>query len=224
MPPDCQFRALSETNNLSAFSGTFFCIFSMPFSIVLRRREPVNKDRFPEKRAIAGKETAVVVRKGRLDLVVLRFMAKNIAVTLRALEQHAEITLPLSYAFDELRGRQYRMLIFAPHALLASEHLRFVGFVSHRSRTAGQAVIDEIFRADEAMVAGLAHVPDLLSYSSLELHPGDWYNLVVFRDTAVKMHVKSIATPPLNSHQRTMSGFACTTAQCPMVWLTWSSN
>lgn len=84
------------------------------------------------------------------------------------------------------------MVIFAPHALLTSENLRFVGFISHRSRTAEQSVIDEIFHADKAMMAGLAHVPGLLSYSSLEVHPGDWYNLVIFRDAGVKLHIKSI--------------------------------
>lgn len=43
--------------------------------------------------------------KDRVDLLIFRFMAKKIAVALRTLEQRTETPLPLSYSFDELRGR-----------------------------------------------------------------------------------------------------------------------
>ena len=135
---------------------------------------------------------AELVRKGRLDLVVLQAMARKITVTLRTLEVSGVQTLPLSYSFEEQRGRQHRMLIFAPDELLKPEEMRFVGFVSGRSETAEQLIIDAIFRADQLMLAELTHVPGLLSYSSLELHPGVWYNLVLFRDPGVKSQVKDI--------------------------------
>ncbi|HEX7737660.1 MAG TPA: hypothetical protein VF458_22615 [Ktedonobacteraceae bacterium] len=133
-----------------------------------------------------------VVRKGRLDLMVLQTMARKITVTLRALQQIGEKALPLSYAFEEWRGRQHRMIIFAPQELLTSEEMRFVGFVSGRNETAEQHIVDAIFRADELMLAELARIPGLLSYSSLELRPCTWYNLVLFRDPGVKSHVKGI--------------------------------
>jgi hypothetical protein len=131
------------------------------------------------------------MRKSRLDLVVLQAMTRKIAITLRTLEKHAEAELPLSYSFEERRGRQHRMIIFAPGILLTPEETRFVGFVSRRSSTVAPHIIDEIFRADQLMLTEIARVPGLLSYSSLELHPGNWYNLVLFRDPNVKMHVRS---------------------------------
>jgi hypothetical protein len=154
----------------------------------------VSKDRLPEESAVPGKETPVDVRKERLDLVVLQFMAKKIFATLRTLEQSGETVLPLSYAFEEQRGRQHRMIIFAPYELLGSEELHFVGFVSYRCRMVEQHVIDEIFRVDRLMLAEIARIPGILSYSSLELRPHNWYNLVLFSAAGVKLHVKSMET------------------------------
>ncbi len=148
-------------------------------------------DRLSDRREKSGEEILTEKPKGRLDLLVLQVMARKMTVTLRTLEQPAETTLPFSYSFEGPRRRQHRMIIFAPHELLAPEEMRFVGFVSHRSRAAEQHIIDEIFRADELMLDEIARIPGLLSYSSLELHPGIWYNLVLFRDPRVKLHVKS---------------------------------
>ena len=148
-------------------------------------------DRLPAQVAPPAKEFPIEIPKGRLDLVVLQAMARKVTVTLHTLEQSDKAVLPLSYSFEERRGRQHRMVLFAPDQLRSSEEMRFVGFVSRRSSTAEPHVIDEIFRTDKLMLAEIARIPGLLSYSSLELHPGNWYNLVLFRDPAVKLHVKS---------------------------------
>lgn len=148
-------------------------------------------DRLPGKIETPGEKISAEIHKGRFDFVVLQVMAKKIAVTLRTLEQSGETALPLSYSFEERRGRQHRMIIFAPHILLTPEETRFVGFVSRRSPTVKPQIVDEIFRTDELMLTEIARIPGLLSYSSLELHPGNWYNLVLFRDPGVKMHVRS---------------------------------
>ena len=158
-------------------------------------------DRLSSKTEEPGKDIPAETDKSRRDLVVLQSMAKKIAVTLRALEQTGGATLPLSYSFEERRGRQHRMIIFAPHELLAPEEMLFVGFVSRQSRTVEQHVVDEIFRADQLMLTDIRRIPGLLSYSSLELHPGTWCNLVLFRDTSVKMHVKSGTTHRYAAHQ-----------------------
>ena len=158
-------------------------------------------DRLPGEVERPGTEVPIEVRKGRLDLVVLQFMAKKMGVTLRALEQSEAAPSPLFYSFKGLRGRQHRMILLAPAELLTPEAMRFVGFVSRRSPTAEQQVIDEIFRADELMLKEITHIPGLLSYSSLELHPGVWYNLVLFRNADVKMHVRSGATHRYAAHQ-----------------------
>ncbi|HEY3994078.1 MAG TPA: hypothetical protein VGM01_14520 [Ktedonobacteraceae bacterium] len=148
-------------------------------------------DRLPGKITTPDKDIPVEMRKGQLDLVVLQAMAKKIIVTLHTLEQYSAAALPHSYSFEERRRRQHRMIIFAPQILLAPEEMRFVGFVSRRSQTVEPQIVDEIFRTDELMLAEIARIPGLLSYSSLELHPGNWYNLVLFRDPNVKMHVRS---------------------------------
>lgn len=121
------------------------------------------------------------------DLKILQSMAEALSVTLRTLEPSP--VLPLSYSFEGRYGREHRMIIYAPRELLLPETLRFVGFVSLRSQTADPQVVEEIFHMDHQMLAEIAHVPGLLSYSSLEREPGNWYNLVVFRDIAVKTHI-----------------------------------
>lgn len=158
-------------------------------------------DHLPGRLEKLGKDIPIEMRKGRLDLLVLQTMAKRIVVTLRTLEQPDEALAPLSYSFEEQRGRQHRMILLAPHELLEAEKLYFVGFVSRRSRTAEQRIIDEIFRADQLMLAEITHIPGLLSYSSLELHPALWYNLVLFVDASVKMHVRSGETHRRAAHQ-----------------------
>lgn len=158
-------------------------------------------DRLPGEVEKPGREIPTEVHKDRLDLVVLQFMAKKMSATLRALEQPEAAPSPLCYSFKGLRGRQHRMILLAPGELLTPEAMRFVGFVSRRSPTAEQQVIDEIFRVDELMLAEITRIPGLLSYSSLELHPGVWYNLVLFRDANVKMHVRSGATHRYAAHQ-----------------------
>src|SRR5205807_5770300 len=110
--------------------------------------------------------------------------------------------------FEERRGRQHRMIIFAPHELLTPEEMRFVGFVSGRNKAAEQHIVDAIFRADELMLAELALIPGLLSYSSLELRLGTWYNLVLFRDPGVKAHVKSIDAHRHAAHQLSPAYYA----------------
>ncbi len=161
----------------------------------------MNIDRLPGMIERLGTEIPAEIHKGRLDLVVLQFMARKMAVTLHTLEQPIEPILPLSYSFEGLRRRQHRMIIFAPHQLLAPEEMRFVGFVSKRNPAAEQHVVAAILRADKLMLGEIAHIPGLLSYSSLELHPGIWYNLVLFRDASVKMHVKSGETHRHAVHQ-----------------------
>lgn len=145
-------------------------------------------------------EVTSACKKNRLDLVILRSMAKKIYITLRALERPFEVAQPVAYSFDERRGRQHRLIIYAPQALLDEQSLYFVGFVSRRSRTVDPGMIAEIFRVDQRMLSEIARVPGLLSYSSLELHPGNWYNLVVFRDIAVKLHVKTLDTHRYAAH------------------------
>ena len=145
-------------------------------------------------------DIASCVKWSRLDLVVLRAMAKKLYVTLRALELPSVTSPSLYYSFEERRGRQHRMVIYAPCELLEESDLRFVGFVSRRSRIVDPRIVAELFRVDQQMLREIVCVPGLLSYSSLELHPGNWYNLILFRDAAVKIHVRALETHRYAAH------------------------
>lgn len=141
------------------------------------------------------------VHKGKFDLVVLRSMAQKLLVTLRSLEQPVNEPLPLRYSFKERHGRTHRMLIFTPRDLLFESPLAFVGFVSNRRKILDQRIIDELFRMDQQMLGELVHVPGLLSYSSLELREGNWYNLVVFREIAARSHLRTMETHRYAAYQ-----------------------
>ncbi len=120
---------------------------------------------------------------------------------LRTREQADEAILPLAYAFEEQRGRRHRVIIIAPHELFTLQDMRFVGFVSRQNPLVERHIVDAIIHTDELMLDEITRIPGLLSYSSLELHPGVWYNLVLFRDSSIKIHVKSVEVHRHAAHQ-----------------------
>lgn len=136
--------------------------------------------------------------KGKFDLVVLRYMLQKILVTVRAQAQFVD--KPLRYSFEERHKRTHRMILFALRDLLAENRLAFVGFVSSRRQKLDQRIIDELFRVDQQILGEIAHIPGLLSYSSLELHAGNWYNLVIFRDSSTKHYFDTMETHRYAAH------------------------
>jgi len=139
-------------------------------------------------REALGTEGSSLVHEGTFDLVVLRSMAQKLLGTLRTREQPVNEPLPIRYAFNERHGRTHRMLLFTPQEVLFESQLAFVGFVSNRRKRLDPRIIEEIFLVDQQLLDELVHVPGLLSYSSFELRAGNWYNLVVFRDSAARSH------------------------------------
>ena len=130
------------------------------------------------------------VRKGKLDLVILRYMARRVYVALRSLDQVATTARPLLYYLDERRRRTHRMAIYNPEELLLNNELAFVGFISARQKLLRPSIIQAIQRADKRLVEELAGAPGVLSYSSLEVRNGDWCNLVLLSDAGAKTHIK----------------------------------
>ena len=134
------------------------------------------------------------IYKGRSDLFVLGYMAHKLYLTLQAVEQQViDTTQPLLYYAEERHQRIHRIAIYKQHMLRQSE-LSFVGFVSRKKEPLPTAVIDAIYEVDRKLVAELLYAPGLLSYSSLELHTGTWYNLVVLGTTMAKQHIKDSRT------------------------------
>lgn len=134
------------------------------------------------------------VKKAKLDLVVLRYMAQRVAVTLRSLSQETSTARPVLYYLDERRKRTHRMAIYNPEELLLHNELAFVGFVSGKLKPLRPSIAADLRIMDRKLVAELVNTPGLLSYSSLELHDGNWCNLVLLNDVEVKIRLKNAAT------------------------------
>ena len=134
------------------------------------------------------------VRKGKLDLVILRYMARRVYVALRSLDQVATTARPLLYYLDERRRRTHRMAIYNPEELLLNNELAFVGFISGKLRPIRPSVGADLRIVDKKLVADLVDTCGLLGYSSLELHDGNWCNLVLLNDPEVKIRLKNTET------------------------------
>lgn len=134
------------------------------------------------------------VRKAKLDLVVLRYMAQRVSVTLRSLTLEITTVRPVLYYLDERHRRTHRMAIYNPEELLLPNTVAFVGFVSGKLKPLRPSVAADLRIMDKKLVTELANTPGLLSYSSLELHEGNWCNLVLLNDPEIKLRLKQAAT------------------------------
>jgi hypothetical protein len=134
------------------------------------------------------------LKKGKLDLVVLELMAQRLSLTLRRLDAPLNTQQPLLYSLEERHRRVHRIALYRPAELLAARSLLFVGFVSGKRHFLEQQVLDEIHRIDQKLVSELMGITDILSYSSLELRTGRWYNLVLFTDVSTKETLKKSST------------------------------
>ena len=155
----------------------------------------MNKDIQLDKHESPDDRSLPIVMKRKLDLVILRYMAQKIHVMLHSLDQAPTInrgattSQPFLYYLDERHKRTHRIAIYNPQELLLNNGLPFVGFVSMRRKSLSPFVLDELRILDKRLVAELVNTPGLLSYSSLELHDGNWCNLVLFGNANAKIHV-----------------------------------
>lgn len=141
------------------------------------------------------------VMKRKLDLVILRYMARKIHVMLYSLDQASTTSQPLLYHLDERHKRIHRIAIYTPQELLLNNGLTFVGFVSRRRQPINLSVLDELRTLDKKLVAELVSTPGLLSYSSLELREDNWCNLVLFANAGAKIHVTNNDTHMYAAYQ-----------------------
>jgi hypothetical protein len=134
------------------------------------------------------------ISKTKSDLAILKYIAQQLYMTLQQPDSPAITTQPLRYALEDCQQRKLRIVLYKPQALLSPQRLAFVGFVSGTQPTLAPTLVDEVARIDELMVAELVNIASMFSYSSLEIRPGRWYNLVVFQNAETKTHVKSSHT------------------------------
>jgi hypothetical protein len=133
------------------------------------------------------------IKKIKLDGIILTSMAHQLSLTLHQSDvatSPSPATVPWISFLQDCQKRTHRIAIYQPQELLVAQCLSFVGFVSGRRATANSFVGNEIQKIDELMVAELITIPGIFSYSSLEVRPGRWYNLVVFASAETKSHLK----------------------------------
>jgi len=153
----------------------------------------VNQDQLYEYVTNDERITPIVQKAGQ-DLIVLRYMAQQVRVMLQVPGQTESAPLPWLYSLEERQRRSHRIVLYQPQALLQKQDLAFVGFVSGKQQTLDRRVVDRLNAVDQDMLSELVHIPGLLSYSSLELQTGNWYNLVILQSLAAKSHFHTIGT------------------------------
>jgi hypothetical protein len=156
-----------------------------------KRSRLVNQNQ-PSYQSTENQKAVLPLQKSKQDLVVLKYMAQQMRVTLQAPGQMEDASLPWSYYLNERQRRTHRILLYQPQSLLQKHDLAFVGFVSGRQQNADPEIVDRLNATDYDMLSELTHVPGLLSYSSLELRAGRWYNLVVLKSLEIKSHFHTI--------------------------------
>lgn len=146
---------------------------------------------------VASDEQAKIeVRKGQLDLVILKYMARRLHLMLQQPGQRERLTQqgPVLYQLQERHRHNHRIVIYRQQELFQKLPFAFVGFISKRKRTLVPTIVEEIQQADQKLMAELIKAPGILSYSSLELPFGNWCNLVVLTDVSAKMQIKGTET------------------------------
>jgi hypothetical protein len=141
------------------------------------------------------------VQKGKLDLIILKYMARRLHLTLRQLDQPTSFSQPLLYRLRERHGHTHRIALYNHQELFLQQTLPFIGFISRKQMDLSRSVIDEIQAVDKLLIEELVNNPGILSYSSLELRNGNWCNLVIMRGADAKAHMKSTKTHMYPAHQ-----------------------
>jgi len=135
------------------------------------------------------------------DLVLLRYMAQRIYVTLYLIDEPLDTSQPLLYYSEEGNKHTHRIAIYRPEILLLNYKLDFVGFISRKQQPGDLQVIEEIRVVDKKLIVELINTPGLMSYSSLELRDGRWCNLVLFSDNETKLHIRNSETHAYAAYQ-----------------------
>ncbi len=160
----------------------------------------MNKDSYLNSSEALDERSLPNGEKDDLDLVLLRYMAQRIYITLYLLDEPDDPSQPLLYYSEEGHKHTHRIAIYRPQELLYSK-LDFVGFISRRQQPEDPQVIEEIRTVDKKLVVELISTPGLMSYSSLELLDGRWCNLVLFSGAETKMHIRNSETHTYAAYQ-----------------------
>ncbi|SRR6266487_2113897 len=151
----------------------------------------MNKDSYLNSSEALDEHSSPGDEENEQDLVLLRYMAQRIYVTLYLLDKPLDLSQPLLYYLEEGNKYTHRIAIYSPQELPLNSKLDFVGFISRKLQPGDSQVIEEIRAVDKKLIVELINTPGLMSYSSLELRDGRWCNLVLFSGAETKMHIRN---------------------------------
>lgn len=151
---------------------------------------------FPVQTAIQP-TVATEIHKGARDLIVLRYMARQVLTMAQRpdeLAANATMKQPLLYLLQERHNRSHRIALYQARESFLLPNLLFVGFISKKQTALDAQIVGNIADVDKQMLNELVEIPGLLSYSSLQFRNGNWCNLVLFREETAKTHIRSSST------------------------------
>jgi hypothetical protein len=151
----------------------------------------MNKDSYSNSSEALNEHSPPGDEENEQDIVLLKYMAQKIYITLYLLDGPTDPSQPLLYYLEEGQKYTHRIAIYSPQELLLSNKLDLVGFISRKLQPEDPHVIEEIRAIDKKLIVELISTPGLMSYSSLELRDGRWCNLVLFSGAETKMHIRN---------------------------------
>ena len=182
----------------------------------------MNKDSYLNSNEVLDEDSPPGDEEYEQDIVLLKYMAQRIYITLYLLDGPTDPSQPLLYFLEEGQKYTHRIAIYSPQALLLNNKLDFVGFISRKLQPGDPQVIEEIRTVDKKLIVELINTPGLMSYSSLELRDGRWCNLVLFsgpRQKCISSNLIHIPTLLTSYHHDTTTGYAFTMESCLVAWL-----
>jgi hypothetical protein len=116
-------------------------------------------------------------RENAADVVAIRIMAARLAALVRD-PPAAGATRPQLLVVEtrEPDGRPHRAVLCDKARLRAARDLAFVGFFAWKRPGLDPSPLT---RVDDELIGEFPRHPGILSYSSLELHDGNWANLIL---------------------------------------------
>lgn len=119
------------------------------------------------------------IRHYEADLGVLNHLLEDLRARLRQATASETVLLPYQVLTWHENGLTRRIVMCDPDALVEDPEVLIVGFLGNRRSTDEANLIDEF---DFDVISEFRQYPGILSYSSMELIPNQWANLVVHRE------------------------------------------
>lgn len=121
------------------------------------------------------------IRHYEADLGVLNHLLEDLRALLRQAMASETVLRPYQVLTWHENGLTRRVVMCDPDALVEDPEVLIVGFLGNRRSTDEANLIDEF---DFDVISEFRQYPGILSYSSMELIPNQWANLVVHREVA----------------------------------------